>query len=82
MFLQQNPLSQAMNTILDVLATHSMLENERRDLDTFYQAMVERIEAAHTLAGKHETMRTLYDRFFSRAYPCISERLDIISTPV
>jgi hypothetical protein len=40
-----------MNTIVDMLATHSMFENERRDLDAFYQAMVERIEAVHTLAA-------------------------------
>lgn len=57
-FSQQNPLSRAMKAILGMLATHSMLENERRDLDAFYQAMVERIESVHTLAGKQETMRS------------------------
>ena len=41
-----------------MLATHSMLENERLDLDAFYQAMVERIEAVHTLTGKQETIRS------------------------
>lgn len=41
-----------------MLATHSMLENERRDLDAFYPAMVERIEAVYTLTGKQETMRS------------------------
>lgn len=35
-----------------------MLKNERHDLDAFYQAMVERIEAVHTLTGKQETMRS------------------------
>ena len=65
-----------------MLAAHSMFENERRDLDAFYQAMVERIEAVHTLAGKQEIMRTLYDRFFSQAFPRMSERLGIVFTPV
>lgn len=81
-FSQQNPVSRAMNTILDMLATHSMLENERRELDAFYKAMVEHIEAVHTLAGKQEIVRTLYNRFFSQALPRMSERLGIVFTPV
>ncbi|WP_232207412.1 type ISP restriction/modification enzyme [Actinomyces sp. HPA0247] len=59
-----------------------MFENERRELDSFNRAMVERIEAVHTLAGKQEIMRTLYDRFFSQAFPRMSERLGIVFTPV
>ena len=81
-FSKQNPVSRAMNTILEMLTDHSMIENERRDLDAFYQAMVERIKAVHTLAGKQEIMRTLYDRFFSQAFPRMSERLGIVFTPV
>ena len=81
-FSKQNPVSRAMNTILEMLTDHSMIENERRDLDAFYRAMVERIEAVHTLAGKQEIMRTLYDRFFSQAFPRLSERLGIVFTPV
>ena len=81
-FSKQNPVSRAINTILEMLTDHSMIENERRDLDSFYRAMVERIEAVHTLAGKQEIMRTLYDRFFSQAFPRMSERLGIVFTPV
>ena len=81
-FSKQNPVSRAMNTILEMLTDHSMIENERKDLDAFYRAMVERIEAVHTLAGKQEIMRTLYDRFFSQAFPRMSERLGIVFTPV
>ena len=81
-FSKQNPVSRAMNTIVEMLATHSMFENERRELDSFYQAMVERIEAVHTLAGKQEIMRTLYDRFFSQAFPRLTKRLGIVFTPV
>ena len=81
-FSKQNPVSRAMNTILEMLTDHSMIENERRDLDSFYRVMVERIEAVHTLAGKQEIMRTLYDRFFSQAFPRMSERLGIVFTPV
>ena len=44
--------------------------------------MVERIKAVHTLSGKQEITRTLYDRFFSQAFPRMSERLGIVFTPV
>ena len=81
-FSKQNPVSRAMNMIAEMLTDHSMIENERRDLDSFYRAMVERIEAVHTLAGKQEIMRTLYDRFFSQAFPRMSERLGIVFTPI
>lgn len=81
-FSKQNPVSRAITTILEMLTDHSMIENERRDLDAFYRAMVERIEAVHTLAGKQEVMRTLYDRFFSQAFPRMSKRLGIVFTPV
>ena len=81
-FSKQNPVSRAMNTILEMLTDHSMIENERRDLDAFYQAMVERIKAVHTLSGKQEIMRTLYDRFFSQAFPRMSECLGIVFTPI
>ena len=81
-FSKQNPVSRAMNTIAEMLTDHSMIENERRDLDSFYRAMIERIEAVHTLSGKQEIMRTLYDRFFSQAFPRMSERLGIVFTPV
>lgn len=36
----------------------------------------------HTLAGKQEIMRTLYDHFFSQAFPRMSERLGTVFTPV
>ena len=59
-----------------------MFENEHRELDSFYRAIVQRIEAVHTLAGKQEIMRTLYDHFFSQALPRMSERLGIVFTPI
>ena len=81
-FSKQNLVSRAMNTILEKLTGHSMIGNEHRELDSFYRAMIEHIEAVHTLAGKQEIMRTLYDRFLSQAFPRMSERLGIVFTPV
>lgn len=55
-----------------MLASHSVFENEHRELDSFNRAIVQRIEAVHTLARKQEIMRTLYGHFFSQAFPQMS----------
>ena len=55
-----------------MLASHSVFENEHRELDSFNRAIVQRIEAVHTLARKQEIMRTLYSHFFSQAFPQMS----------
>lgn len=65
-----------------MLASHSVFENEHHELDSFNRAIVQRIEAVHTLARKQEIMRTLYGHFFSPAFPRMSERLGIVFTPV
>lgn len=57
-----------------MLASNSVFENERRELDSFNRAIVRRIEAVHTLAGKQEIIHTLNDHFFSHAFPRMSER--------
>ena len=59
-----------------------MCENEHRELDSFTRAIVQRIEAVHTPAGKREIIRTLYDHFFSQAVPRMSKHLGIVFTPV
>ena len=65
-----------------MLASYSVFENEHRELDSFNRAIVQHIKALHTQAGKQEIMRTLYDRFFSQAFPRMSEHLGIVFTPV
>lgn len=81
-FTAQNPVSQAMQAILDRLATNQVFENEREPLAKFYATMAEKITSIDNLAGKQEIMRTLYDRFFSKAFPAIKDRLGIVFTPV
>lgn len=65
-----------------MLASHSVFENEHSELDSFNRTIVQRIEAAHTLAGRREIMRTLYDHFFSQSFPQMSKHLGIIFTPI
>ncbi|MDY5148448.1 type ISP restriction/modification enzyme [Actinotignum sanguinis] len=81
-FTSQNPVSQAMQKILDRLATNKVFETEREPLAKFYEAMTQKIRAITTLDGKQEIMRTLYDKFFARAFPSMQDRLGIVFTPV
>lgn len=81
-FTQQNPVSQAMQGIVDRLASNEVFEKERRPLEKFYTAMVERIKQVDNLAGKQQIMLTLFDKFFSKAFPNMADRLGIVFTPV
>lgn len=81
-FTRQNPVSQAMQAIVDRLATNEVFEKERRPLEKFYTAMVERIKQVDNLAGKQQIMLTLFDKFFSKAFPNMADRLGIVFTPV
>lgn len=81
-FTKENPVSQAMQGILDRLATNEVFEKEREPLAKFYQTMAEKISAIDNLAGKQEIMRTLYDKFFTKAFPAMQDRLGIVFTPV
>ncbi|NMW82346.1 damage-inducible protein, partial [Mobiluncus mulieris] len=81
-FTSQNPVSHAMQGILDRLAENRVFETEREPLEKFYQTMTEKIRAIDNLAGKQEIMRTLYDKFFSKAFPKLGDRLGIVFTPV
>lgn len=80
-FTAQNPVSRAMQGIVDRLASNTVFEKERRPLEKFYQAMVQRIKQVDNLAGKQQIMLTLFDRFFSKAFPNLADRLGIVFTP-
>lgn len=81
-FTEHNPVSQAMQGLLDTLESNAMFENERQPLAKFYDTMVERIKGIDNVAGKQDIMRTLYDKFFSKAFPSMADRLGIVFTPV
>lgn len=81
-FTEMNPVSRAMQAILDKLASSSQFDTERAPLEGFYATMTERIRAIDSLSGKQQIMVTLYDKFFSKAFPSLRDRLGIVFTPV
>ncbi|CAM1654770.1 C-terminal specificity domain [Bartonella apihabitans] len=80
---EHNPLSgkalrKIFNNFDDI---HSILPKE--SLDQFYQAVAERAKGLEQKPeARQKFIAELYDRFFSRAFPKITNRLGIVYTPV
>lgn len=80
-FAQHNPMSQAMQGVLDVLQEHQ-LAKEADTLQAFYDSVKLRAEGIDNAAGKQKIVVELYDKFFRNAFPRMTERLGIVYTPV
>lgn len=80
-FASQNPISKAMQGVLDVLQEHR-LDKEADTLEAFYDSVKMRAEGIDNAAGKQKIVVELYDKFFRNAFPKMTERLGIVYTPV
>lgn len=80
-FAEHNPMSRAMQGVLDVLQEHR-LDKEADTLQAFYDSVKMRAEGIDNAAGKQKIVVELYDKFFRNAFPKMTERLGIVYTPV
>ena len=80
-FAKHNPMSQAMQQVLDKLHEHS-LDKERRTLESFYESVKLRAEGINSAEGKQRIIVELYDKFFRNAFPRMTDRLGIVYTPI
>ena len=80
-FTQQNPVSIAMQTMLDTLEDQA-LEKETAALQKFYASVRERASGIDNAEGRQRIVIELYDKFFRTAFPKVAERLGIVYTPV
>lgn len=80
-FASNNPISQAMQGVLDALHEHS-LHKEADTLNSFYASVKERASNIESAEGKQKIVVELYDKFFRNAFPKMTERLGIVYTPV
>ena len=78
---RRNTVSQGMQTVLDVLEPAG-LDRETEDLDDFYASVRRRVEGAETAEARQRIVVELYDKFFRKAFPRMTERLGIVYTPV
>jgi predicted helicase len=80
-FASNNPVSQAMQKVLDLLQEHR-LDKEADTLEKFYASVAMRAEGIDKAEGKQKIVVELYDKFFRNAFPKMTERLGIVYTPV
>jgi predicted helicase len=80
-FTQHNPVSVAMQRILDTLNEHN-LEKEAESLQKFYDSVRRRAAGIDNATAKQKIVVELYDKFFRNAFPRMTERLGIVYTPI
>ncbi len=80
-FAGNNPVSVAMQSVLDVLDEHG-LEKETGALQRFYASVRSRAAGITDAEGKQRIIVELYDKFFRNAFPRMTEKLGIVYTPV
>lgn len=80
-FAQHNPMSQAMQAVLDVLQEHN-IDKEADTLQKFYVSVQERAKGIDNAAGKQKIVVELYNNFFAKAFPLLQKKLGIVYTPV
>jgi len=80
-FASHNPVSKAMQEVLDILNEHR-LSKEVDTLEKFYASVARKAKDTNTAEGKQKIVVELYDKFFRNAFPRMTERLGIVYTPV
>lgn len=80
-FTEHNPMSKAMQAVVTALEAHH-IDKEADTLQSFYQSVQMRAEGIESAEGKQRIIVELYDKFFRKAFPRMTERLGIVYTPV
>lgn len=81
-FVKNNPVSQSMQHILEILDENAVDKGQEEILGKFYASVKERAEGIKTSEGKQRIIIELYDKFFKTALPKTVEKLGIVYTPV
>lgn len=81
-FTQDNPVSVAMETVLETFHENAAFAVAREPLDAFYGRVTDRIRGLDSVSAKQQMLVTLYDKFFTKAFPLLADRMGIVFTPV
>ena len=79
-FTAKNAVSKAMETVLAQIYRHQ-IEAESKSLENFYASIKRRSEGV-SAKGRQTLILELYDRFFRKAFPLMTQKLGIVYTPV
>lgn len=80
-FSEQNPVARTMNQMLDLIMQDTPPE-EAKKLEKFYDSVHERAKGVDNAAGRQQVIVELYEKFFTKAFPRMADKLGIVYTPV
>ena len=78
---RRNTVSQGMETVFELLRPTG-IDAEAEGLDPFYASVRRRVQGASSPEACQAILIELYDKFFRKAFPRVTERLGIVYTPV
>jgi len=81
-FAKNNPVSQSMQKMLDLLDDETKTEEEHDRLQKFYDYVRTTVGDIKDASGRQRLIVELYDKFFKVASPKTVEQLGIVYTPV
>lgn len=81
-FAKNNPVSQSIQKMLDLLDDEVKTEEENERLQKFYDYVRTTVGDITDAAGRQRLIVELYDKFFKVASPKTVEKLGIVYTPV
>ncbi|MBP2436621.1 type ISP restriction/modification enzyme [Microbacterium amylolyticum] len=81
-FTADNPVSVAMERVIATFHENQAFVREREPLEAFYATVTKRIRGLETVSAKQQMLVTLYDKFFTKAFPLLADKMGIVFTPV
>lgn len=81
-FVNNNPVSEAMDKIVEELSRFGGFNKEQDELKEFYDSVKLRAEGIDNAEAKQRIIITLYDKFFSKGFKETTQRLGIVFTSV
>src|SRR5690606_14577454 len=81
-FTADNPVSVTMEKVLATFDENQAFAREREPLEAFYATVTKRIRGLETVSAKQQMLVTLYDKFFTKAFPLLADKMGIVFTPV
>lgn len=80
-FIHNNTVSQSMQRMLELLEEED-INKDTETLTAFYDNVRQNVGKIDNLEGKQTIIKTLYEKFFKKAFPLTVSRLGIVYTPI
>jgi len=81
-FTQHNPISTALQNVTIILLKDFHLDSEQNKLESFYNHIRKKTQGITDPSARQKLIITLYDAFFSSAFPRVVQKHGIVYTPI